>query len=78
MNQRDILRQVITKYKLDKPIPVKAQKEMLTARKDTLIEILKRNKKYSIFLFSVISLFFWIKRFGLSLSILKSAIITIP
>ncbi len=75
MNKADVFKNIIFKYKLDRSIPLEVQREMDSARKQTLIQILKINKQYSILLLIAVSFFFWIKRFGMTYSLIKSAII---
>lgn len=73
MKNRDILKDVLKKFKLDRSLPVEVQKEMLEAKKNTFILILKRFGKYSFFMMMVVWLFYKVKKYGLVLSLAKSA-----
>jgi hypothetical protein len=73
----DILIKLYEKYKLSDKLPLDAKKAMLDSKKRTFIKILKREGKYSLFMFFVVSIFFWVKRVGITLSIAKSAIVVI-
>ena len=76
MSNPDTLQQVVSKYKLDAPVPEKVQKAMRKAKRKTLIGVFRKHNKYSLFLFITVSVFFWFKKIGITISVLKSAIIT--
>jgi hypothetical protein len=74
MRNEDILKSVINKYKLDEPVPSDVRIAMETSRKESLTRILKEDAERAIFISLAVSFFLWIKKFGLSISIAKSAI----
>ena len=75
MNQADIFKELIRYYRLEKPVPIKVHKDLLQARRETLIAILKKQGKYGLFILLVMNLFFFGKRIGISMSIIKCTII---
>ena len=74
MKNEDILKSVIDKYKLDEPVPSEVRIAMERSRKKSLIRILKEDAERAIFITLAVSFFLWIKKFGISISIAKSAI----
>lgn len=74
MNNAETLKAVIEKYKLDEPVPAGVRAAMLQSRRDTLAFILRRGAMTAFFTTAVVSFFLWIKKFGISLSIAKSAV----
>lgn len=74
MNNEDILKSVIDKYKLDEPVPSDVRIAMESSKKESLISILKGDAERAIFISLTVSFFLWIKKFGISISIAKSAI----
>jgi len=74
MNTEKTLKAVIDKYKLSEPVPFDVRMAMEKSRKENLIKILKRDVHRAIFLSMVVSFFLWIKKFGISISIIKSAV----
>lgn len=75
MNQTDIFRELIRFYRLEKPIPMKVHKDLLKARRETLLTILEKQVNYGLFILLIINLFFFAKRIGISISIIKSTLI---
>ena len=76
MNRADTLARVLDKYKLSHPIPAELQQGMMKAQKRSLVEILKKNKKYSLFSMMSLGLYFWLRRSGIGISLAKCMIIT--
>ena len=74
MKTEEILKTVIDKYKLDDPVPFEARMVMEKSRKENLVRILKKETGGIIFISLVVSFFLWIKKFGISVSIAKSAV----
>ncbi len=74
MNNEYILKSVIDKYKLSEPLPVSARISMEKSRKKNLVKILRKDARRALFITAVVSFFLWIKKFGVSISIVKSAV----
>ncbi len=72
----DIIKKIYEKYKLTDKLPLEAKRVMLKSKKAVFINVLKKQKKYSIFMLFVVSVFFWVKKFGLTISLIKSFIFT--
>ncbi|HPS57093.1 MAG TPA: hypothetical protein PK514_03220 [Spirochaetota bacterium] len=73
MNNEELLGAVINKYKLDEPVPAGVRRSMEQSRNDNLVKILKQDAQHALFISAVVSFFLWIKKFGVSVSIVKSA-----
>ncbi len=74
MNTDTALKSVIDKYKLSDPVPADVRAAMERSRRDNLAKILKKEAYSSLFISAVVSFFLWIKKFGISISITKSAV----
>lgn len=77
MNSEETLKAVIDKYKLSEQIPPEVRASIARHRKDGLIRILGKDTKNTLFISAVVSFFLWIKRFGIPISITKSAAIIV-
>lgn len=75
MKHDDPIKELLIKYKMDRPLPDDQRRRMRKIKKHTLVTIIKKQGKYSTFLFVVISFYLWIKRVGISLSLGKSAVV---
>lgn len=75
MTRKDPIRELLKKYKLDRPLPDGQKNRLGSIRKKSMISILRKRGKYSPFVLIVVWFFFWIKRFGVSLSLGKSAVV---
>jgi len=73
MNASETLKSVINKYELSEPVPADVRMAMVKSRKENLIKIMKKESRRSLFITAVVTFFLWIKKFGLSISIAKSA-----
>ncbi len=73
MNASETLKSVINKYEISEPVPADVRMAMVKSRKENLIKIMKKESRRSLFITAVVTFFFWIKKFGLSISIAKSA-----
>jgi len=73
MSSTELLKAVINKYELDEPVPTDARLAMEKSRRENLVTILKKDAGNIIFISAVVTFFLWIKKFGISLSIAKSA-----
>jgi hypothetical protein len=73
----DKLKKILEKYKLDQPLSRKTKKDIIHKRKKSLIAILKKKNKYSTLVLLSVTLLFWFKRFGISISLTKSSIVII-
>jgi hypothetical protein len=74
MSASEILKAVIEKYELSEPVPQDVRISMIKSRKRNLILILNQDAKGGLFVSAVVSLFLWVKKLGISISIIKSAI----
>ncbi len=72
MTNEQILQRVLEKYKFEKPLPPEVRRDMTAMKKSTLRVILKKNRKYNLFVLLVISVYFSAKKFGAGLSFAKS------
>jgi hypothetical protein len=73
-SRKDAIKELLKKYKFDRPLPDDRKKQLGRIRKKSMIAILEKKGKYSSFLFLAVTFFFWVKRFGISLSLGKSAV----
>lgn len=73
MNRDDTLKAVIEKYKLSEPVPPDVRIAMEKSRRKNLTAILKKGIMPAFFISAVVTFFFWIKKFGISLTITKCA-----
>jgi hypothetical protein len=73
MNSNEILKTVIDKYELSEPVPQDVHMAMEKSRKENLVRILKKDVRRAVFISAVVSFFLWVKKFGISVSIVKSA-----
>lgn len=73
MRNIEVLKTVIDKYELAEDIPFAVREAAEITKKKVLLEIVKRQAGYSLFAAAAISLFLWIKRYGLTVSISKCA-----
>ncbi|MCP4137978.1 MAG: hypothetical protein GY754_43850 [bacterium] len=75
MKKPDVLQQVLEEYKLDAPLPGDVRKEMISSSAPVLKAVLKKHGKYGILVSMAVSVFFGIKRLGISLSLAKSSVV---
>ena len=73
MKNDELLNAVIDKYKLADPAPSAVRLAMEQSRRDNLVKILKKDSRSALFTSAVVSFFLWIKKFGVPVSITKSA-----
>jgi hypothetical protein len=74
MNAGELLKSVIDRYELSEAVPHEVRIAMEKSRKENLVRILKNDACNIFFISAVTSFFLWIKKFGISLSIAKSAV----
>ena len=74
MNTDNTLKAVIDKYKLSDPVSAEIRLAMEKSRRDNLAMILKKDAYSALFISAVVSFFMWIKKFGITVSITKSAV----
>ena len=74
MNPEQTLKAAIDKYRLSEPVMPDVKIALEKSRKDNLVRILKQNVQRTIFTTAVVSFFLWIKKFGVSISIVKSTV----
>lgn len=77
MSGFDTLKQLFEKCKLSENLSPETKKVMLDSKKEVFIKIMKSQAKYGFLMFFIVTLFFGIKRFGITLSIVKSSIVVI-
>lgn len=70
-----LFQEVMTKYKLDEPIPDDIQAYILQVKKKNIVKILKKVGAYSFSLGLLLSAFFSLKKIGITLSLAKSALV---
>ena len=75
MNQLDIMRSLLKKFRFEEPVPSDVRDILRVARKETLFEIFRRYRKRSIYVVMVMNVFFSVRRFGISISVAKSMIV---
>ena len=74
MNQKkDIFQQVFIKYKLDVPVSSEMQNYMHASKKENLKKILKKSGSYSLVFGAILTVFFYLKKAGIGVSITKAA-----
>ena len=74
MNKDELLTAVIAKYELSQPVPSDVRAFIEKSRRDGLAAILKQGARRALPVTAVVTFFLWIKKFGLSVSIVKSAV----
>lgn len=74
MNEKISLESLLSTYKFTEPLPPAVRKEMLKSRKKTIVHILKKNRQYGLMTFLIISLFFFARKTGITLSLMKATV----
>lgn len=74
MNNEELLNAVIKKYKLADPVPAEVRMAMEKSRRAGLSNILRRDAAAALVTTAAVSLFLWIKKFGISVSMIKSTV----
>lgn len=77
MNQFQLIETLLKDNNLSNSIPISVQKQIIKDKKNTLLFIYKKFKKYSLFILLCINIYFLLKKVGLSLSFAKIYFITI-
>ncbi len=74
MNNEELLNSVIKKYELADPLPAEVRAFMEKSRREGLVNILRQDAPRAIMVTAAVSFFLWIKKFGVTVSIVKSAV----
>jgi dsDNA-binding SOS-regulon protein len=74
MKNDEILKALISRYELSEPVSPDVRLSMEKARRDALVSILKKDAKSALYTTVVVSFFLWLKKFGIPISISKSAV----
>lgn len=74
MNNEELLNSIIKKYELADPVPADVRAFMEKSRREGLVKILKQEAPRVLFVTAAVSIFLWLKKFGISLSIFKSTL----
>jgi TolB-like protein len=75
MKPNTILQKILSRYRLHHPVSESGRQRMFSARKKTLAVIMKNKGKYGIFFAVVLKIFYLSRRFGIPLSVAKSAMV---
>ena len=76
MNNEEILRQVLEKYKISMPINPAVRKHIMKSRKKVLVNVFKHYGQYNIIIAAALVVYFPIRKIGISASLVQSAVIT--
>lgn len=74
-NDIKILKALLDKYRVSRPLPDEVQNHSLKNKRKNLIAILKKLKIYSPVFSLILSVFFFFKQFGITLSLLQSYVV---
>ena len=74
-NNIQTLNAVLEKYKISQPLPLHVRRQQLINKRKSLIELLKKTKRYNPLLGLVIYVYFLFKSYGLTISMLQSALV---
>jgi hypothetical protein len=75
MNEREILRRLLEKFRFTAPLPDDVRRGVPARRKSGLVSILRMKKKYGMFIAPVIWFFFLARRLGMSITVAKCTVI---
>jgi len=75
MNNNDMIRELIKKSRLDKPVPAEVQAYIRENKGRQFKKIMKKAGVYSVLFGLISNLFFYLKRIGLGVTIVKTAVI---
>ncbi len=73
MKNDEILKALINRYELSEPASPDVRLSMEKSRRDSLVAILKKDARSALYTTAVVSFFLWLKKFGIPISISKSA-----
>ncbi len=81
MNKRDqdtlLLERLLDKYKFTRPVPEDIQEEILASKKKNLVRVLKTVGAFSALQGAFLSVYFWFKKLGIGIPIVKYIITAI-
>ncbi|MFW5862392.1 MAG: hypothetical protein ACOCWZ_09075 [Spirochaetota bacterium] len=75
MKPGTLLQQILNRYRLNHPVSESGRQRMFFARQKALVMIMKNKGKYGIFFAVVLKVFYLSRRFGIPLSVAKSAMV---
>ncbi|MCP4132316.1 MAG: hypothetical protein GY754_15195 [bacterium] len=70
-----LLKQLLEKYRVTRPLPEGIQDHLIATRRQSLVKILKKLGRYNPVFGAIIFIFFLFKKFGISFSVVQSALI---
>jgi len=70
-----LLQKILNRYRLNHPVSESGRQRMFSARQKTLAMIMKNKGKYGLFFAVVLKIFYLARRFGIPLSVAKSAMV---
>jgi hypothetical protein len=74
MNEKISLESLLSEYKFTEPLPPEVRKGMLKSRKKTIVHILKKHRQYGLMTFLILSLFFFARKTGITLTLMKATV----
>lgn len=75
MNEKALLKSLLDKYEISEPMPLQARRTMNRSKKKNLAAIIKKHADVFFLTGAAVSLFFSVKKIGISISITKSAVL---
>ncbi len=75
MKPGTLLQKILNRYRLNHPVSESGKQRMFSARQKTLAMIMKNKGKYGLFFALVLKIFYLARRFGIPLSVAKSAMV---
>ena len=72
--EAEILQDLLAQCKLDDPVADEVQEAITAVKEEDLKAVLKKAGAYGLVFGAVVSFFFYVKKFGISLSLAKSAV----
>jgi hypothetical protein len=75
MNEKEIMRRLLEKFRFTAPLPDDVRRGMPARRKSGLVSILRMKRKYGVFIAPVIWFFFLARRLGVPMSVAKCTVI---
>lgn len=74
MIKKDPIKELFKIYKFEKPLSDDQKKQLNRSKSRSLVAILKKQKKFTPILLLSVTVFFWIKRFGINISLGQSLV----
>ncbi len=76
MNNEELLRQVLEKYKISMPLNPAVRKHIMKSRRRVLINIFKHYNQYNIIIAAALVVYYPLRSIGITANLVQSAIIT--